>query len=403
MPPDARADLRARAGRLRLVADANIPHAEAAFAAFGAVTTHPGRALTPDVVRTADVLLVRSVTRVDAALLDGSRVRFVGSATAGTDHVDRAYLRRRGIAFAHAPGANATSVADYVVAALLALRQRTRTPLAGRTAGVVGCGAVGGRVARRLEALGLAVLRVDPPRAEAAEAAGRAHPFRLLADVLPRADVLTLHTPLTTGGPHPTHRLIGAAELAALPPGAWLLNTARGPVVDPEALRAALEAGALAAAALDVWDAEPTPDPALLRRVTLATPHVAGYAHDGKVRGTARLVHALADLLDAAPAWSMADALPPAPAPLAVPDPHLPPGDYLDALARQAYAVRADDCRLRASLDEPPAARAAFFAELRRTYPLRREMQAHRLAPPSLVPAAHHRAVADALTIRMEA
>ncbi len=356
---------------LRLLADANIPHAEAAFGGYGSVRARPGRALTRDALGDVDVLLVRSVTPVDAALVEGTPVRFVGTATAGTDHVDRAALAARGIAFAAAPGSNAASVVDYVLAALLATAADRGEALDGRTLGVVGVGEVGGRLVPRARALGLRVLACDPPRA----AAGHTdHAYLGLDDVLAEADVVTLHTPLTRPGesPWPTLGLIDAAAASRMKPDAWLVNAARGRVVTAEA------AAALAASrpvVLDVWPGEPEPDPALVEAAALATPHVAGYAADAKTRGTAMIAAALAAWAGGEP-WA-----PPEVAPIAIGAPTLPaatPAErtrWLDALARQAYDVRADDARFRAALAGTTGeARAAAFAALRKDYPVRREM-----------------------------
>ncbi len=178
---------------LVIVADENIPHAGEAFGTLGAVRRMPGRAMTPADARAADVLLVRSVTPVGAGLLAGSRVRFVGSATIGTDHVDTGYLRREGIAFAHAPGANAGSVVEYVLAALLHLSAGRGEALRGKTVGVVGCGNIGGRLAGRVPALGAHVLQNDPPCAEAGAAA---HVFAPLVQVLGAAGAETHPPPL---------------------------------------------------------------------------------------------------------------------------------------------------------------------------------------------------------------
>jgi erythronate-4-phosphate dehydrogenase len=296
---------------LRILADANIPHAEDLFAAFGRVEVRPGAALDARTVADADVLLVRSVTVVDADLLRGSRVRFVGSATIGTDHVDLDFLATEGIAFAHAPGSNAESVVEYVLAALLAVLAARGEALRGRTVGVVGCGAIGGRLALRLPALGAEVLRNDPPLAEASGVQWEYHP---LDAVLDRADVLTLHPPLTRTGPYPTHHLIGARELEALRPGALLVNASRGAVVDNAALREALGAGRLGGAVLDVWEGEPSPDPAVLARCALGTPHIAGYSYDGKVEGARMLAAALAAWLRQEPSETSLpepEALPP--------------------------------------------------------------------------------------------
>ncbi|MDX1548437.1 MAG: 4-phosphoerythronate dehydrogenase [Rhodothermales bacterium] len=383
----------------KIVADENIPFVEEGFGAVGTVRTAPGRALTAADVRDADVLLVRSVTRVDAALLEGSRVRFVGSATIGTDHVDQALLAERGIAFAHAPGSNAGSVVEYVLAALLRLAVRSGRPLRGATVGIVGCGTIGGRLARRLEHFGTRVLRNDPPRAAAAPGALA---FVPLEQVLAEADAVTLHVPMTRTGPYPTHHLFDETRLRRLRPGAWLLNTARGAAVDNAALRDVLE-DAAAAAVLDVWENEPTPDPALLRQTALATPHIAGYSFDGKVAGTRMLYDALCRFLGVPPAWDAAAVLAPVPGDrlaLVPPDPALPEPLWLDALVRQMYDVGADDRRLRRMLTLPPEAHAAYFGELRKTYPRRRAFERHHLAR-AAVPAPLHDAVAGGLGVQL--
>ena len=380
-----------------IVADANIPYAEEAFRGIGHVTLLPGQQIGSAEIAGADALLVRSVTRVDGALLRGSPVRFVGSATIGTDHVDRSYLEEHGIAFAHAPGSNAQSVVEYVCAALLAVYTESDTALRDRTVGVVGCGHIGGRLAARLPALGVRVLRCDPPLAEAAEAKGRAHDFVPMETVLAEADVVTLHTPLTRSGPHATVHLIGPNELAAMRSDALLINASRGAVVDNAALREALDTGGIGGAVLDVWENEPTPDEALLRRTEIATPHIAGYSFDGKVQGTAMLYDALTDWLGAPPAWDAdvvlaADGL----IPLRPPSSDLGETAWLDALARQAYDLRADDARMRAFLDQPADERGAYFHRLRKTYPKRRAWEHHTIAA-SDVPAAYRTAVAEGL------
>ena len=385
---------------LRIVADANIPQVEDAVGALGTVRTLPGRDIDRSAALGADVLLVRSVTAVGAELVGGTPVRFVGTATAGTDHVDAGALAALGIAWAAAPGSNAASVVDWVLAALLATAAdrgealAVRPDGAPRRLGIVGVGQVGGRLARRARALGFAPALCDPPRARAAEAAGEAHAFRPLADVLAGSDVVTVHTPYVASGPDATHHLFGAEALARLPRGAWVVNAARGRIADGPALVAALDAGHVAEALLDVWPDEPAPRRALAERCRVATPHVAGYAADAKVRGTADVAAALrawlrtggaafaADLPPAALAdwdgWAAFDAPhPEVAAPPALPAPPNSPAAAaaLDALARQAYDVRADTQRFRDGIpwDGPPEARAAAFTALRRDYPLRRE------------------------------
>lgn len=358
---------------LRVVADALIPHAEAAFGALGTVRVRPASALTRDALAEADVLLVRSVTRVSVDLLAGTPVRFVGTATAGTDHLDLGGLARAGVTTAHAPGSNADSVVDHVLASLLALAADRGERLAGRTLGVVGAGAVGGRLVPRARALGMTVVVCDPPRAKAGHAD---HDYAPLGDVLAVADVLSLHVPLIDGGQWPTRGVIGARELAAMRDGAWLVNAARGEVVDGAALVAARPR--LGALVLDCWPGEPAPDPALVAAADLASPHVAGHAVEAKARGTSMLAAAVRAWAEAQGGPPVAPYVPPAGPPRVVTAPTA--GDataVLDALARQACDVRAEDTRFRAAMGDAgdnPRARAVAFADLRRSYPPRREM-----------------------------
>ena len=387
---------------LRLVADANIPAAREAFGRFGEVRLLPGREITRGELAATDVLLVRSVTRVDASLLEGTPVRFVGTATAGTDHVDRDALYQLGVAFASAPGSNAASVVDYVLAALLALASGRGEALGGKTLGVVGVGQVGRRLVPRARALGLAVLASDPPLAASRADAGV--PLVGLADVLRRADVVTLHTPLTTAAEsdHPTRGRIDAEALAAMTPGAWLVNAARGPIADGAALARALDRRQLDAAVLDVWPGEPSPDPDLVRRVAIGTPHIAGYAYDGKVAGTRALERALRDWHPSPPEpWDARPTLAP-PSPLVVDAPPAPTdardpvqqAAWLHALVRQAYDIGADDARFRAALAGADDC-AAAFAALRKAYPARREWSGY--AVRGAVPAPLRRAVREGL------
>ena len=388
---------------MRIVADENIPFIREAFGAYGDVRCVPGHEIDAALVHDADALLVRSVTRVDRALLEGSRVRFVGTATIGTDHVDLAWLRGAGVAFAHAPGSNAASVVEYVLAALFRLSVRTGRPLRGRTVGIVGCGNIGGRLARRLPALGARVLRNDPPRAEAAVRRGEPHPFVPLEAVLSNADVVTLHVPLTREGPHATAGLIGTEALQRMRSDAWLVNTARGPVVSNAALLDAHARRRPAATVLDVWENEPNPDPKLIRRVDLGTPHIAGYSYDGKVTGTVMLYRAfirhfgLPDVWEAERAFAAGseDRLL-----LTSPDPALSETEWLDAVIRQMYDIEADDRRFRRILPVPPEEKGAYFTHLRKTYPRRRAFARHMIAAME-VPEACREALTDGLGVRL--
>jgi erythronate-4-phosphate dehydrogenase len=353
---------------MRIIADENIPSVAKAFASLGEVTLLPGRGMTAAQVRDADILLVRSVTRVDAQLLGESEVQFVGSATIGFDHVDRAYLRQRGIGFSTAPGSNATSAAEYVVSALLALNAQQGFDPAGKTVGIIGCGNVGSRVRHKLSALGMNCLVNDPPL----QAQGGHDAFVDLETVL-QADVITLHVPYTREGPYPTHHLADAAFLEQLQPGAVFINTARGAVADNAALDALLETRSDLSVVLDVWEGEPDISMSLLEKVQLGTPHIAGYSLDGKLRGTEMIYRAACTHFGRPLQWQAADDLP---AGLSL-DLRALQDESLLAKLRAAvfacYDIRLDDASLRQQLALPAAERPARFDRLRKEYPVRRE------------------------------
>jgi len=353
---------------VKIVADANIPLVAEAFGPLGEVIRLPADGITPAAVADADALLVRSVTRIGPALLDGSRVRFVATATIGIDHVDTAYLASRGIGFASAQGSNARSVAEYVFSALVVLAEHAGRRLGDLTVGVVGVGHVGGRLARMLETVGATVLRNDPPLARRT-----GDPGFVPLDALNDADVVTLHVPLTRSGPDATFHMVDAAWLGRLRPGVWLINTSRGAVAETAALRDAANAGRFGALVLDVWENEPAIDPELLRRADLATPHIAGYSYDGKVNGTRMVLAALCDYFGLERPWDPGPLMPPPPTPRIAIAAVTAPEEALGQAVLAAYDIREDDARLRATLALPEADRPAAFKALRREYPVRRE------------------------------
>lgn len=274
---------------MRILVDQNVPLAEEFFAELGEITRMPGREMTAKDVHDKDVLIVRSITRVNADLLEGSRVKFVGTCTIGTDHVDLEYLREKRIAFASAPGSNADSVVDYVLSSLMVLAEEDDYTLANRTVGIVGAGNVGGRLWQRLEELGARCLVCDPPRAEAESRTD----FVDLDTLIEQADILCLHTPLIQEGAHSTYHLMDASRINALRPGTVLINAGRGACLDNAALRQRLENHGDLRTVLDVWENEPAIDEALYGLVDIATPHIAGHSLDGKMRGTELVYQAL--------------------------------------------------------------------------------------------------------------
>ena len=355
---------------MHIVADENIPLLDEFFAAFGSIRRLPGRAITAADVRDADLLLVRSVTQVNRALLEGSRVRFVGTCTIGTDHLDLDYFAAAGIAWSSAPGCNARGVVDYVLGSVLTLAEREGVDPAARVYGVVGAGQVGGRLVNLLRGLGWQVRVCDPPR-QAAEGGD----FVSLEQIIGECDVISLHTPLDAS----TRHLFDAARLAALRPGTWLINASRGAVVDNAALRSLLPQRPDLKAVLDVWEGEPQADVELAALCQLATPHIAGYSLDGKLRGTAQIYQACCRALGVAEQVSLADLLPaPWLSELSI-DGSADPAWALASICRAVYDPRRDDADFRRSLVGDADTRRAGFDRLRKHYPMRREIDGLRV------------------------
>ena len=364
--------------RPTILADENIPFAREAFGTLGDVRLKHGRQIGHADLADVDLLVVRSITRVDAALLAGTGVRFVGTATSGSDHVDVADLDRLGVKFHAALGCNANAVSEYMAAAWLSLATLRGQTLAGRRVGVIGVGHVGSLVAKKARALGMEPVLNDPPK----ERETGSTSYRPLHDLLD-CDIVTCHTPLTFDGPDPTFRLIGETFFERLKPGAWFCNAGRGEVVHEAALHKALDGQCLDAVVLDVWDHEPEIDGRLLARVDVGTPHIAGYSLEGKLNGTAMIYRAACGFLGVEPAWSPEEAAPPRPAGLPLPgfsDRDTP----LATLDRQGLAALAetvtascpilrDDKALRQTVGMSAADWGKAFDLLRKTYPVRRE------------------------------
>ena len=352
---------------MKLVIDANIPAADTCFGAFGTLNRLPGREIRAADVTGADALVVRSITQVNQALLAQSQVRFVGTCTIGTDHIDLTYLAERGIGFASAPGCNAEAVVDYVLSSLLTVSEREGWPLLTRRVGIVGAGNVGSRLQSRLQALGIEVLVCDPPRAEQEGEGG----FVPLDTLIERCDVLCLHTPLVKKGPHATYQLFDAQRINELAPGTVLLNAGRGDCIDGLALRSRLTGKGDITAILDVWEDEPQIDAGLRDLVALATPHIAGHSLDGKLRGTWMIQQALADhLVQSSPLPFSELCPPPALAELTLQH-ALPVEEALRLCVRAVYDVRRDHDALQRKVIEQGIQKG--FDDCRANYPLRRE------------------------------
>ena len=361
---------------MQFVVDEEIPFARDAFSYLGTVTLLPGRAMTREALWDTHVLIVRSVTKVDATLLTGTNVQFVGTATTGVEHIDLEYLAARNIGFAAALGCNANAVAEYLLTALLVTAHAKSLVLSGKTLGIIGAGRIGSLVAAKAPALGLRTLLRDPPLARAT-GEGR---YRPLSEIL-RADFVSLHVPLTFDGPDATLHLIGPDELARMAPSSILINTARGEVVDNAALLKALTRETIGGAIMDVWEGEPAINWDLLNHVTLGTPHIAGYSSDGKIKATVMLYHACCRFWGIEPAWT-----PPLDHPLTAAPGTVPrvafdaTGKDFQTLAHEIittlYDLPGDHARMQDVLAVSEPLRPQAFDQLRRDYPHRREFAA---------------------------
>lgn len=274
---------------MRVIVDSHIPNIQGLIEPYAEVLYLEPGDITREAVKDADALVVRTRTRCNADLLDGSRVRFIGSATIGTDHIDLDYCASHGITVRNAPGCNAPAVAQWVFCAIHAWMQARgiATP-EGLTLGIVGVGHIGSIVARWGRELGFTVLLNDPPR-EKRDGSFDVNIFPL-EELQRRCDIITFHTPITREGQWPTWHLCDQAFLDALACCRLILDAARGPIADNAALLSWR-----GDVALDCWENEPVISRELLEKAIVATPHVAGYSREGKQRGTAMMLAALND------------------------------------------------------------------------------------------------------------
>lgn len=347
------------------MADDRIPFLKGILEPFARVVYLPGQHISNMDIRKADGLLVRTRTLCNRELLEGSSVRFIATATIGYDHIDTEYCDRQGICWHHAAGCNASAVDQYVTSALLRLVASHGFGLRRKVIGIVGAGHAGSRIAASAYQLGMEVLLNDPPR-ERAEGPGLFSPLELLQK---ESDIISFHVPLTMTGPDRTYHLAGRNFFSPLRKKPFIINTARGGVVDEEHLKDHLAAGLLSGAVLDVWENEPWPDPELMRLAEIVTPHIAGYSTEGKANGTAMVVRQASSFFSFGLDDWYPDPLPAAPvSQISIANQGLKPSDILGAAVKQAYDIMADDRALR----EHPG----NFEQIRNEYPVRREFPA---------------------------
>ncbi|MFW7523942.1 4-phosphoerythronate dehydrogenase [Vibrio ostreicida] len=352
---------------MKILIDENMPYAESLFSQLGEVVLKPGRTFTADDLIDVDALMIRSVTKVDAKLLSkANKLSFVGTATAGMDHVEQETLKEKGIFFTAAPGCNKVGVAEYVFSVMTVLSQQRGFSLFDKTVGIVGAGQVGSYLQHCLEGMGIRVMLNDPLK----QAQGDPRAFTPLDELLSQSDIITLHTPMTRSGEHPSFHLINECVLNALRGDQILINAARGAVVDNQALKARLLQNDGFIAALDVFEFEPEVDMELLPLLAFATPHVAGYGLEGKARGTTMIFNSYCQFLGNTLRANASDLLPVAPVPRLVLDREWDEAT-LHSITQLVYDVRKDDALFRREIS-----RSGAFDLMRKNYWDRREYSA---------------------------
>jgi erythronate-4-phosphate dehydrogenase len=353
---------------MKIVADENIPFVKGCFSSAGDVITIHGRKITPEVLKDADALLVRSITKVRRDLLEGTNVKFVGTATIGFEHIDIDYLAGENIGFASAPGSNANSVAEYAVSALLNLADKYKFDIAEKSIGIVGVGNVGSRVEKKAKALGMKVVLNDPPlKRQSGD-----EKYRPIEEIFD-CSIVTLHVPLVSEGIDKTYHLADEKFFKSLKPGAIFINTSRGRAADTPALKKAVTAGKIKVCVLDVWENEPNIDIELVSLVDFGTAHIAGYSYDGKVAGMIMIYDAFCKFFDIEPKFRIEDFLP-APQIERIIIGKDEKNPLLSAV-NMLYDIKKDDQTLRQIIKEPAEKRGAYFDTLRRNYHTRREFQ----------------------------
>lgn len=347
---------------MKIICDDKIPYIQGALEPFAEVVYLSGKLTTAEVVKDADALITRTRTICNQAVLEGSKVKFIATATIGFDHIDTQYCKEAGIEWINAPGCNAESVNQYISSALLSYARREHVDLAGKTIGIVGVGQVGSRIAKTCEILGMNVLLNDPPR-ERAEGSSR---FVSIETIREQSDFISFHVPLNRQGIDKTFHMVDQAFIQDLRRKPFIMNTCRGEVFETQAVRNAREKNDLSGMVIDCWEFEPDIDLDLLNLVDYGTSHIAGYSKDGKANGTTSSVRAISKFFGLGiDEWE--------PSGVDAPDSSIIELDgnnrteqaiLADAILA-TYLIEADDEALRSSTH--------LFEQLRGDYPVRRE------------------------------
>ena len=344
---------------MKVIVDNKIPYIKEAIERIAdEVAFVPGSDFTPEIVKNADALIVRTRTHCNRELLQESSVKFIATATIGYDHIDTAYCREAGITWTNAPGCNSASVAQYLHSTFLLLEKEKGVCLKDRCIGIIGVGNVGRKVADVARSLGMKVLLNDPPRQE--KEGGNA--FTDLETIAEECDIITFHTPLNRTGKYCTFHLADKKFFHSLAKKAFIINTSRGEVIETSALMDALDNGCIANAVIDVWENEPDINLTLLDKVFLGTPHIAGYSADGKANATRMSLESLCHFFGIQADFEI--------------KPPKPKHSILSIREEsEAYLEMYNPQRDSDALKTHPD----MFEQLRGNYPLRREKEAYRI------------------------
>lgn len=350
---------------MKFVVDDKIPFVKGVLEPFADVVYLPGKGMSASDVKDADALIVRTRTRCNATLLDGSSVRAIFTATIGYDHIDATYCYDNNIHWQNAPGCNSTSVQQYIASVLASLHLDGKVNISNATIAIVGVGNVGSKVEDWCRKLGMNVLLVDPVRADRESSSD----FLSYYDALSQADIVTFHTPLIHDGKYPTFHMFDDSALMVLKHGAVVINASRGEVCDTYTLLKGLNTGAISEVVADVWENEPNVNSELLDRAYLATPHVAGYSYDSKRNGTEMTMRALSKFFSLSlPIYASGKLDLPVDREVVI-GADKDPVTAACMMFLQTYDVRGESQRYKADPD--------IFEKLRGEYPLRREIGAY--------------------------
>lgn len=351
---------------MKIIVDNKIPYIKGALEPFADVVYLPGNLTTAEVVKDADALITRTRTICNKEILEGSRVKFIATATIGFDHIDTDYCETAGIEWANAPGCNAESVNQYISSALFSYSGRRKFALKGKTIGIVGVGQVGFRVAETCKTLGMVVLLNDPPRERVEDPSQ----FVSLQTIREQADIISFHVPLNREGDDRTFHMVSEKFLQGLKKKPLIINTCRGEVFDSKAAYKAIEANDLSGLVIDCWENEPELDLNLLKMADYGTPHIAGYSKDGKANGTRISVQAISRFFKLGiDDWEPSGVEAPRDPVVALDGNERGEDSILADAVLSTYNIESDDQALR---DNPQ-----LFEQLRGDYPVRREFDSY--------------------------